>query len=173
MSHALALSGSEKRAFSFVPPAGATAGKKRAKSRRWRKLAKVLAIAATITAGYAVTVKGVALVHAFPALAPLYKAVGQPVNIYRAEFQNVRAYLEGNGREARLIVEGQIKNLTKVENVVPDIRIEIRNESGLTTYSWLAKLPESRISPKGELSFRTSLDSPPPGQHRAILRFSK
>jgi hypothetical protein len=173
MSHALALSGSEKRLVPFASSLDATAGKHGQTSPRWLRLAKVFAIAAVLAAGYALIVKRVALVSTFPALASFYKAVGHPVNIYRADFRNVRAYLEGSGREARLIVEGQIRNLSKAQNVVPDIRIEIRNESGLTTFSWLARLPDNRISPQGELSFRTSLDSPPPGQHRAILHFSK
>jgi len=148
-----------------LPPAGH-------KTWRRRVISLTLVLAAAL-GGYAIVSQRVQLVRAAPVLANLYRAIGQPVNIFQADFENIRATREGEGRETRLVVEGQIRNLAKGDNVVPDIQIALLDAGGKTIYSWIAPLPENRIAPKSSLNFRTSLEAPPAGYHSLVVKFAR
>lgn len=113
------------------------------------------------------------LVGAVPGLAGLFRAVGLPVNVYQADFVNVRATLEGDGVETRLVVEGQIHNLRNSENRIPDVQIALLAENGAPVYAWAARLPQNRIAARSDLKFRTTLEGPPSGPHKVRLKFAE
>lgn len=157
--------------LSAIPPAGRAPSVGQGSWRR-RAILCTLFMAVAI-GGFGIFSQRVQLVRMVPVLASIYRAVGLPVNIYQADFESIRATREGEARETRLVVEGQIRNLARGDNVVPDIQIALLDATGKIIFSWIAPLPENRIAPKGSLNFRTSLEAPPPGYHSLVLKFAR
>ncbi len=120
---------------------------------------------------YAALLQRVHVVRLIPGTAGIFRAAGMPVNIFQAEFQNIRANLSTRDGEAQLVVEGQIRNTRAMTNSLRDVQLSLLGLNGVVVYSWVAKLPQKSLKAGETLSFKTSLASPPAGNHNVALTF--
>jgi len=106
-----------------------------------------------------------------PQLATLYSYLGMPVNLRGVAFTSMRAGLEQQDGVSVLVIEGELRNVTKEPVEVPRLRFAMRNSTGAEIYSWTA-LPDRAVLPPGESqSFRTRLASPPADSRQIYVRF--
>lgn len=138
-----------------------------------RKLTAPLSMIFAIAAAYSLVTQRSAVVQAIPGTAVFFKVVGLPVNIFQAEFMDVRANILTIGGGSRLVVEGQIRNLKPGKNPVPDVQISTAGGDGAASYSWVVTLPEKTLGRGGSLKFKASLDNPPTRQESVILNFAQ
>ena len=111
------------------------------------------------------------IVKVAPQTAPLYAAIGLPVNLRGLTFANVTTVTQMNDGVPVLVVEGAIASASARAVEVPRLRLSIRNSSGQEVYAWTA-LPERNVLAPGEtLLFRSQLASPPPDARDVVVRF--
>ncbi len=139
---------------------------------RGRKAIPLFIILGLSLTGMAIS-KRAQVVNAIPGSARLFAALGLPVNIYQAEIQNVRALLESGAGTNGLSVQGEIRNLLKSSNKIHDLQLSLVGKDGIEAYTWVAQLPEKSLKPHETLSFRVTLESPPPGAQNVVVRFAK
>jgi predicted Zn finger-like uncharacterized protein len=165
-----------------LPPAGAWRGERRDASgvrghRRpthgnRRSLSFVpVAVVALIALHGALIGRRTEIVKVAPQTAPLYAAIGLPVNLRGLTFANVTTVTQVNDGVPVLVVEGAIASASAHAVEVPRLRLSIRNSSGQEVYAWTA-LPERNVlAPRETLPFRSQLASPPPDARDVAVRF--
>jgi hypothetical protein len=106
-----------------------------------------------------------------PQMAPLYAAIGLPVNVRGLVFADVRVETQSHEGVAVLVVEGTIASTATRMVEVPRLRFAVRNADGNEIYKWTA-LPNRALLASGEtLAFQSRLASPPPETHDVLVRF--
>ena len=111
------------------------------------------------------------VVRQFPQTAPLYAAIGLPVNLRGLFFQDVKSRNEFEDGTSVLVIEGTIVNLTTRTLDVPRLRFALRNASGHEVYAWTAQPTKSTLGSGNGLPFRARLASPPADGRDMIVRF--
>ncbi len=160
--------------FSYAahsPQSGSDRGGARTKGLR-RGIVLPLLAGIVLLGSYVALVQRVHVVRFVPGAAGLFRALGLPVNIFQAEFQNIRANLTIRDGEAQLVVEGQIRNTRAAVNPLKDVQLSLLGSDGAAVYSWVVKLPQKSLKPGEILGFKTSLVSPPAGNHSVAVSFA-
>ena len=111
------------------------------------------------------------IVRLEPALAPVYAALGAPVNLRGLEFRQVTSKLDRDGAR-RLVIEGEIVNIKRTSLRAPDLRIAVLSAQGRELYHWFTPAPKERIEAGESVAFRASLDTPPAGAETIAIRFT-
>jgi hypothetical protein len=119
-------------------------------------------------AGVAVRERVVAML---PFTAPLYAAIGLPVNVLGLEIEDVSARFGGSGDKKYLVVEGWIASLRATPTNSPDLTIVLRGSDGAELYVWTTHPPRRRLEGAERVRFEARLDSPPEDAKDAIVRF--
>jgi hypothetical protein len=111
------------------------------------------------------------VVRLLPQTAPLFSAIGLPVNLRGLVFENLGVSGESEDNVPVLVVTGTIRNITGEAVTVPRLRFALRNPAGLEVYAWTI-LPASRkLAPHALLPFRSRLASPPADSKDVLVRF--
>jgi predicted Zn finger-like uncharacterized protein len=111
------------------------------------------------------------LVRAVPDLAGFYAAIGMPVNLRGLEFNAIRTAHEMQDGIPVLIIDGEIRNITRQPVEVPRLRLAVLGADARELYSWTTLLPRS-VLPEGEsIPFRSRLASPPAEGKEVMVRF--
>ena len=104
-------------------------------------------------------------------MAPLYAAVGLPVNVRGLVFTDVTVETQSQEGVSALLVQGTIVSTASRAVEIPRLRFAARNASGTEIYRWTA-LPERAVLAPGEtLPFQSRLASPPSDTHDVLVRF--
>ncbi|HXW25766.1 MAG TPA: MJ0042-type zinc finger domain-containing protein [Xanthobacteraceae bacterium] len=111
------------------------------------------------------------VVRVLPQTAPLFSAVGLPVNLRGLSFDSVKTTVETNEGVAVLVVEGVIANVTRRPVEVPRLRFAVRNGAGYEVYAWTAMPAQAALAPGDTMPFRSRLASPPADGQDVIVRF--
>jgi predicted Zn finger-like uncharacterized protein len=106
-----------------------------------------------------------------PQTAPVFAAIGLPVNLRGLDFEGVKSTNEFHEGIMVLVVEGNIVNITHQTAEVPRLRFAVRNSVGHEVYAWTALPKRTLLSPGERLEFRTRLASPPADGRDVIVRF--
>jgi hypothetical protein len=106
-----------------------------------------------------------------PQTAPLYAAVGLPVNVRGLVFTDVTVETESHEGVAVLVVQGAIASTAARTVEVPRLRFAVRNASGDEIYKWTALPNRPRLAAGERLAFQSQLASPPPETHDVLVRF--
>ncbi len=112
------------------------------------------------------------VVAVFPSAAPLFAAVGQPVNLAGLEFGEVRSSLVHDGEARFLVVEAVVRNPLERPVTVPQIETTLRAADRRSLYVWTADPPRATLRPGESLHFRTRLATPPEEGREVALRFA-
>jgi predicted Zn finger-like uncharacterized protein len=111
------------------------------------------------------------VVKVAPQTAPLYAAIGLPVNLRGLTFANVTTVTQTHDGVPMLVVEGAIASASSHSVEVPRLRLSVRNGKGHEVYAW-TELPERTVlAPREILTFRSRLASPPPDARDVVVRF--
>jgi hypothetical protein len=97
----------------------------------------------------------------FPQTASLYSRLGFHINVRGLEFAGLTTAFETQDGTRVLFVEGDIRNISRANQPVANLRYALRNAAGVEVYSWTG-VPDLNLVPPGETThFRTKLASPP------------
>ena len=119
------------------------------------------ALAASITfVIVAATTFRVPIVKALPGMAGLYEKAGYPVNIRGLEFIGLNHQWMDQGGRMRLIVRGEIVNITNDAMPVPQILFSMLDKSGLEFFQWTEKAGPALLQPKARTRFRAQIPAP-------------
>lgn len=96
------------------------------------------------------------IVQLWPPAALFYRTVGLEVEPPGAglEFRNVKSEFKTDGGTPRLIIEGQIVNISPVERAVPLVKAESRDGERKPMQSWTMEAAPSRLMPGDVAIFR-------------------
>jgi predicted Zn finger-like uncharacterized protein len=111
------------------------------------------------------------IVRVVPQTAPLYAAIGLPVNLRGLALVDITTEAVNNEGVPVLLIQGRIVSTAKRTVEVPRLRFAIRNASGIEIYSWTALPTRSLLSPGEAVAFQSRLASPPPETHDVLVRF--
>lgn len=106
-----------------------------------------------------------------PPAAVVFDAVNISVNPAKAQLRNIQARRVVENGEERLVVEGDISNISRNVNKLRDLKLSLLGENGQAIYMWVAKLPSSEIAGRSSMNFRTTLSAPPPGNFKVSVEF--
>ncbi len=113
------------------------------------------------------------VVRILPQTARLYAAIGLPVNLRGVAFADVRSGLVTVDKDqTALVVEGEIRNVTRAPVQVAGLSLDLRGKEGQTLYSWTAEPPKPVLEPGEAVPFRSRLVSPPADGHDIVVRFA-
>ena len=110
--------------------------------------------------GIGAVVKRDDVVRMFPEASSAYAMAGLPVNRFGLEFSDITADRVFDGTTPVLNVTGRVLNVTDRVQPVPDIRVDLRNDTGHEVESLLVTPSQTSIAPGEEFSFSTSMNSP-------------
>ncbi|WP_293611240.1 MJ0042-type zinc finger domain-containing protein [Ponticaulis sp.] len=110
--------------------------------------------------GGAAIVNRDAVVRMMPEASSAYAMVGLEANPFGLEFADVSADRELEGTMPVLTVSGSILNVSNRAQIVPNVRVDLRDDLGVQVESILITPDESSVVPGGEVYFTTRLDSP-------------
>ena len=114
----------------------------------------------------------VPIVKALPGMAGLYDKVGLPVNVRGLEFAGLNhQWMNKNGR-AKLIVRGEILNITDEPMPVPQILFSMIDKSGLEFFQWTERAGPTTLQPKARARFRASIPAPADRVRQLKIRFA-
>lgn len=111
------------------------------------------------------------MVRILPQTAPLYAAMGLPVNVRGLSFDQVVSGMEVHEGVPILVVEGNIVNDTGADVAVPRLRLEVRNAAKQEVYAWTVAPAQARLPAYQAASFHARLASPPPDGRDVLIRF--
>lgn len=129
-------------------------------------------ILAVIAAGIAAIGLRAPAVHAAPALAAVYEAIGLPVNLTGLALRDVRARSVRDGSRRVLVTEGEIVNIRREDNDVPSLALSVRGADGVQRYGWIAPAPKNRLAPGEVITFRARLAAPPEDGVEVVVGFA-
>jgi hypothetical protein len=112
------------------------------------------------------------VVRLAPATAPVYAALGLPVNLRQMDFENVASRLQDEDGRQILVVEGEIRNLADTARSAPRMRLAVLDAAGTEIYSWTAAAQKSRLNAGEKATFRARLAAPPPQGREVKVRFA-
>ena len=134
------------------------------------------AIAAGLGVGLALLLAGAILAREqvaglVPATAPLFAAIGLPVNTLGLVIEGVSSKETFQGGRPVLAVTGAVRSVSKEATQAPPIRISVLDKNGKALSSLLAEPLNGRVPPGAKRYFAVSLNDPPAGAHDLEVAF--
>ncbi len=120
----------------------------------------------------AATAFRVPIVKALPGMAGLYEKAGYPVNIRGLEFLGLNHQWMDQGGRMRLVVRGEIVNITDETMPVPQILFSMIDKSGLEFFQWTEKAGPAMLQPKARTRFRAQIPAPADRVRQLKIRFA-
>jgi hypothetical protein len=111
------------------------------------------------------------LVRLFPRTAPLYAAIGLPVNLLGVDFAGLTARAETGDEVPVLMVDGTLANVTQRVVRLPKLRFSLRDHRGQEVYDWAEAPPKTLLAPGESLPFQSRLVSPPERGREIVVAF--
>ena len=134
----------------------------------WGALAASLLILIT-----GATLFRVPIVKALPGMAGIYETVGLPVNIRGLEFYGLsHQWMNDHGR-MRLVVRGEIGNITDSQKPVPEIVFAMMDGSGHEFFQWTERPRTRRLPAYSKIRFRAQIPAPADRVHKVKIHFAK
>jgi predicted Zn finger-like uncharacterized protein len=143
----------------------------RGHKRQWTAPSLPTLVLALVAANTILAAWRTDIVRLLPQTAPLYAAIGLPVNLRGLAFENVKSSMEDQDGLAVLVVQGAIHNVTGRAAKVPQIRLAVRNRGADEIYAWTARPARSILAAGETLAFRARLASPPKDTRDVQVRF--
>jgi predicted Zn finger-like uncharacterized protein len=115
----------------------------------------------------------VPIVKALPGMAGLYEKMGYNVNIRGLEFYGLsHQWMEKDGR-MRLVVRGEIANITDDAVPVPEIIFAMLDGSGHEFFQWTERMKIKQLAPNTRARFRAQIPAPADRVRQLKIRFAK
>lgn len=142
-------------------------------SNSWVGWTAMVSVVVALLAGLALLSDTV--IEAWPPAKRLYAMVGLPFTTLGEglELRNIEARFEPGPNGSRLIILGDVVNITRHAQSVPMVRVVLRDEAATEMEGWLFQATDLNMMPSEIVSFRTAHESPPDGAKDAVLGFSE
>ena len=137
---------------------------------RW--LLVVVVIAAL---GFGLWQERLAVVDRFPAAAPIYKALGLPLEVLGdgLEFRGVGSEMVKEGRTPILVVRGVIANISKETRSVPLLRLVLLDTGGGTIQEAFGKPRKDNLDAGQQMGFQIRMENPSAAAVRYEVTFAE
>ena len=112
------------------------------------------------------------VVRIAPQTAPMFAAIGLPVNLRGLALAEVATTTDSEDGVPVLVVAGTIASASSRAVEVPQLRISVRNFRGQEVYAWTERPARRMLGPGQRMAFRARLASPPPDARHVMVRFS-
>ena len=160
-----------------TPPIGISGGAAirgtQASGGSWVGWTAMVSVLVALVAGLALLSDTV--IEAWPPAKRLYAMVGLPFETLGEglEIRNIEARFEQGPNGSRLIILGDIVNLTRHARTVPMVRVVLRDNAEVELEGWMFQATDLNMMPSETVSFRTAHESPPDGATDAVLGFTE
>jgi len=143
------------------------------KKSPWGKLIVVLLLVAGLGAG--VWFARMQIVQRFPGAAPLYKALGVPIEVLGdgLEFRGVTSEMVKEGKLSVLLVRGVIANVVKEDRPVPLLRLVLLDTTGGTIQEAYAKPRKDSLAGGAQVGFQIRMEDPSAAAVRYEVTFAE
>jgi predicted Zn finger-like uncharacterized protein len=111
------------------------------------------------------------VVRLMPQTAPLFAAIGLPVNLRGLAFEDVTTSIEASENVPVLLVKGRITNISRQPHDVTRLRFGMRNAAGNEVYAWTSLPARGTLAPGDSEPVETRLASPPADGQSVVVRF--
>lgn len=143
---------------------------------REKQPSPTLAVGVGVVALLGVTLGGLVLFRqpvatAVPATAPIFAAIGLPVNTLGLVIEGVKSQATFQAGRPVLSVTGAIRNVNKAPTEAPPIRINLLGHDGKPVAGLLAQPLNARIPPGAIRYFAVTLPDPPSGARELEILF--
>ncbi len=101
------------------------------------------------------------VVDVWPRTAGAYAAVGLEVNPYGVEIEGLTAQFETAEADARLLVSGSLRNITRSDRAVPPLQAVAYDAAGVALASWPIALEAPTLLAETATTFEAALPNPP------------
>ena len=128
-------------------------------------------VAALVVAGGSAVLLRAQIASMFPRTAPLFAAVGLPVNTLGLGIEGVVAKETFQGGRPVLAVTGAIRSTADQPAMAPPIRISLLDKSGKPLTSLVAEPLNAKVPPGAKRYFAVNLPDPPAGAHELEIAF--
>ena len=114
------------------------------------------------------------IVEIWPPAKRLYAMVNLPLSgpTTGLEIRNIEARYEASPNGPRLVIEGEVVNVSTEVKPVPLVRVALRDDDQEVVADWLFAATDMNMIPSEIVTFRTSHESPPENATGAALGFS-
>ena len=146
------------------------APKAKKKSSRGAMIAAGLAAALVVGGGTAVLLRA-QIAGMVPGTAPLFAAIGLPVNTLGLGIEGVVAKETFVAGRPVLAVTGAIRSTADEPAMEPPIRISLLDKSGKALTSLVAEPLNAKVPPGAKRYFAVNLPDPPAGAHELEIAF--
>ena len=150
-----------------------TARKPRQKVRKFRPSLPLAAFASLLAVMVLAVALRTPLVRMQPNLAGLFAAIGLPVNTRGLAIEAVVPALDSAHGRRMLSVSGTIRNLTRGDLDIPELRLAILDASGKEVAVLAAAPPQPRLDAGAAIPFSAKLAMPAGAAQRFELRFAR
>ena len=160
-----------------APPIGIAAGGKASAGGQGNGGAWVgwsVLVSIVVAALAAMTLLSETVVGAWPPAKRVYAMVGLPFSSPGdgLDIRDLEAHFETGPGGPRLIVMGEIVNVSPTAKTVPMVRVVLRDAARREIEGWLFRATELNMMPDETVSFRTAHDAPPAAAVDAALGFA-
>jgi predicted Zn finger-like uncharacterized protein len=160
-----------------MPPAGARGGSASRASQNgggsWVGWTALFSVLVTLAAGLALLSDSV--IATWPPAKRLYAMAGLPFTRLGEglEIRNIEARFEPGPNGSRLIILGNIVNISRHARTVPMVRVVLRDGQDTDLGGWLFQATDLNMMPSETVTFRTVHESPPDAARDAVLGFTE
>jgi len=114
------------------------------------------------------------IVDLWPPAKRLYAMVNLPISgpATGLEIRDIEARYEASPAGPRLVIEGDIVNISNEVKTVPLVRVALRGEDQEVLTDWVFVATDINMIPNEIVTFRTSREAPPENATGAALGFS-
>ena len=147
--------------------------RKRAEKKKPSRLLVVAAsaVVALGLAGGAVVLLRQQIAGVFPGTAPLFAAIGLPVNTVGLVFEGVKSKAMLQAGRPVWSVTGAVRNVVDEPVTAPPIRLSLLDRSGKEVSTLVADALNARVPPGAVRYFAITMPDPPAGAEKLEVRF--
>ncbi|TAJ71026.1 MAG: DUF3426 domain-containing protein [Phenylobacterium sp.] len=143
-----------------------------------KKASVAMVVGVGLAAGLALALGGAVifrqpLSEKIPATAPLFAAIGLPVNTLGLVIEGVKQQATFQAGRPVLSVTGAIRNVRKDSIEAPPIRISLVDKAGKPVAGVLAQPLNAKVPPGATRYFAVTLADPPAGAHALDIAFEE
>lgn len=155
----------------FVAPVGPVRKKPEKKKRGPAMIIASAALVVLAVTGGAVVLLRQQIAGMFPGTAPLFSAIGLPVNTIGLVLEGVKSQPMLQGGRPVWSVTGAVRNVRDEPVAAPPIRLSLLNAEGEEVSTLVADALNARVPPGAVRYFAITMPDPPAGAEKLEVRF--
>lgn len=113
------------------------------------------------------------VMNKLPSMATVYEKMGMhdPVEEFGLKIERINSDAPIENGNLVLVITGVIKNVATKTQVVPPLRVSLRNSQDQEIFYWIHKMPDPQVMGGAVVSFETRMPSPPDEATKVTVSF--